>query len=290
MKKSFKTLAAKKQEQFKTTRLKIKDFDVYPTMLKDEDALSGQLYNWPGLVDEVTKAVSFETKEKKVKAVFKNMLRSEHIPYNFFVPLKMSIEPDQENVLNFFSHLLDRQDLKEVKEFRIEWPGKVRHLEDNTSFDTYVHIETRKGTLGLGIEIKYTEKSYPYGKTEKERLELTTKASPYYKWWDKVKCYKEGSYLELGKKNLKQFFRNHLLGMAMQKSGEVTEFISLHLYPSGNEYQKMESLRFQSQLKSEFQNTFIPLTFEDFIATGKKELIGDNFQLWLKYLEDRYVI
>ncbi len=216
------------------------------------------------------------------------MLRSEHIPFNFFVPLHLSLSENQEPVLSFLSALLQRNDLKKVTQFKVEWAPKNKILDDNTSFDTYFELQTVTGKLGVGIEVKYTEKSYPYGATEKDRL--SSEESKYYKYWKDCACYEEGSYLKLGSKNLKQFFRNHLLGMVMVENGLIDEFINVHLYPLGNFYQHKESSEFKNFLIECKKHTFIPVTFENFISTGKNTLKEEQFKNWLSYLEDRYIV
>jgi hypothetical protein len=119
-----------------------------------------------------------------VKAQFKNMLRSEHISYNLFVPLK--VNNDANIVAAFFQKLLNRNYLRKITMFRIEWASEEAKnaLDDKTSFDTYVEFELEnKKVLGVGIEIKYTEKSYPYTATELKRLTTPDSSSPYFALW-----------------------------------------------------------------------------------------------------------
>lgn len=75
------------------------------------------------------------------------------------MPLKLSLP--SEHINSFFSKLLYRSDIKFIKDICIELSPKPiqKYLNDRTSFDTYVNAElTDKKILGIGIEVKYTEK------------------------------------------------------------------------------------------------------------------------------------
>lgn len=268
-------------------------------ILKDEDALQFQLIPWEGMIESIEKlrGKKFMSKDGKVKIVFKNMLRSEHIAYNFFMPLFLN--KDQNEVLLFYKKLLNRHDLLQVSKFYVEWAPKPakNYLNDNTSFDTYIEFalpENKK--LGVGIEIKFTEKSYPFTKTELERLQLQDKSSPYYNLWSGIgkDFYKEKTYEHLGDKGLKQFFRNHLLGLSMinsiDKDVKVDEFISLHLYPSGNKYQEEKAISYLETIKSEKHFSFKAIHFEKFIETGFEVFSEFEHQNWLNYLKERYIV
>lgn len=262
-------------------------------ILQNEDAIEHQFVAWPKMLSEIEKRCkSIKDKTGGVKAQFKNMLRSEHIAYNLFVPLKHNADSD--SVLNFFKKLLDRNDLKRITKFEIEWaPKDVKNaLNDKTSFDTYVEFElNNQKKLGVGIEVKYSEKSYPFTSTEKKRLETQNDSSPYYKLWNsQFSVYKPDTYNTLGEKRYKQYFRNHLLGLSMIKNKLVDEFISMHLYPAGNLYQAKTAADYQLTIKPEVKHTFKPITFEKFISTGKSHFKSEIERTWLQYLEKRYII
>ena len=165
--KSFKNRAIELQEKYiqgKTV------FDQY-CILKDDDALKYQFISWEGLIEEITNRRKIYDKHGKVKAAYKNMLRSEHIPYNFFIPLKLSKERDKR--LQFFNTLLKRKDIIELLSLDVEWApsNTTQALDDKTSFDAFLKLKLdNKKILGVGVEVKFTEKSYPYTATELKRL------------------------------------------------------------------------------------------------------------------------
>ena len=291
--KNFKNRAIELQEQYikgKTV------FDQY-CILKDDDALKYQFVKWEGLIEEITYRRKIYNKQGKVKAAYKNMLRSEHIPYNFFIPLKLS--KDRDRCLRFFNEFLKRKDIIEVISLDVEWAPKnpLQALNDKSSFDTYIKFKLGNNKmLGVGIEVKFTEKSYPYTATELKRLKTQKDSSPYFKVWNNknISVYKTDSFEKLGEKGLKQFFRNHLLGLTLldtpNSKERVDEFVSVHLFPSENYCQRDKAKEYQHQLMPEKQNTFLPITFEDFIDNCKRFFSDVEHISWLDYLEKRYVV
>ncbi len=228
---------------------------------------------------------------------FRNMLRSEHIPYNFFIPLKLN--SNQIEVLSFFKKLFDRDDLLTITKFEIEWaPDSKYTMQDKTSFDVYIQFDLQNDkTLGVGIEIKFTEKSYPYTAMELSRLKKEVEAeSPYFKIWNnkKISVYEDNSYNILGEKMYKQFFRNHLLGLSMINNNnlkiKIDEFISVHLFPEANTYQKEKAEEYNQKIRLENRRYFISLTFEKFIDEGEKIFNASAEKKWLNYLKDRYIV
>jgi len=295
MNKSFKNRAAAKQKKFIEDRnIKFEEHCI----LYDKDALQYQLVNWPGLLDEVKKNMTIINKKKKIKMVFKNMLRSEHIPYNFFIPLKLN--SNQEEVLTFFKEILDRTDLLKVTKFEIEWSPKNNKdtLNDKTSFDVYLQFSlVNKKVLGLGIEVKFTEQSYPYKKTEELRLKSKDETiSSYYKIWNnkQISIYEYNTYDKLGRKEYKQFFRNHLLGLSMINNSnaqiKIDEFISMHLFPEGNTYQSEKAQEYNQTIRADIKGYFKAITFENFIDKCNDLFKDKKHQEWLEYLKERYIV
>ncbi len=149
------------------------------------------------------------------------------------------------------------------------------------------HTETQTAKKGaLGIEVKYTEKSY--ASNAKQKTELVDENSIYNQLTTaKNSYYKDGANFELRSKKLKQPWRNHLMGIALveQQPKLLDEFYSVHFYPEENTYQQEVSDAYLPLLKDEKRHTFIPLTFETFIGICKP-VVGS--QKWLEYFERRY--
>lgn len=267
----------------------------YEHILSDNDALNGA--NFYCYRDEIElknlQEWAFKSKGKKVKfdgGGLKNLLRSEHIPYNIFYPLeKLRIEtPDLLN--RFLESLFDGKiKVDKVVRIKVEFASdadKKQLLNDNTSFDTYFEYMDGNDLCGIGIEVKYTEKSYPYGKTEKQMM--FDQSSPYNSLTKKCGYYIDKATVKLAEKNLKQPWRNHLLGIKLVENGLLKKFHSVLLYPEGNDYQFNVINAYTECLTEMHKDSFKGLTFETFINKAEAILKSPESTKWLSYLKDRY--
>jgi len=286
----FKNLARQHQIEYRNSVLS-KPAGEYPTWLNADDARQGHnLYlNWPGLFEAAKKRYE---PDKKLTDVYQDMLRSEHIPLNLFVPLQHEISnPD---TLSFLNHLLPDADIQEITNVEIEyvWPvDRNELLDDRTSFDAYIGYRDGDNNLcGIGIEVKYTEKSYPYGDTEKKRMFDPDGNSPYHKATKSSSLYLDNSIPALREPALKQVWRNHLLGEKMRQNGGIKKFTSVHLYPKGNQYQTAVCNDYINLLTAAGKKYFVKITYEEFIRLGRESFSGQRFADWLDYLERRYIV
>lgn len=223
------------------------------------------------------------------KSTLRNMLRSEHIAFNIIYPLVVLRQSEPDKLVKIIQAIISkRTTVQKITDIRIEYTPDTERLNDKTSFDAYIEYLTLSGKKGaLGIEVKYTEKSYPSNAKQKRELEdedsiynrLSTGANSYYV---------EGANLKLRAKKLKQPWRNHLMGIALvaQEPKLLDEFFSVHLYPKENTYQADVCKEYLPLLKDDRRDTFIPLTFEDF-AEECRSVIGEA--QWLDYFEERYL-
>jgi len=220
-----------------------------------------------------------------------NMITSEHIPYNIFYPLeKLRIShPEQ---LNTFLELLFNNKIKvdSVSRIKIEFAGDIpsaQLLDDNTIFDAYIEYMDGEHKCGLGIEVKYTEKSYPYGKREKDRM-FNLEDSIYHTLSQRSNFYKNETIPELRVDQLKQLWKNHLLGLQMVDKKELDIFHSVLLYPEANQYQAEASIQYSKCLKDNRQQFFNPITFEKFIIAAENVFGSLEDQSWISYFKERY--
>ena len=267
----------------------------YEHILSDEDALAGALFYCYGDLNIWNDLQKWANEEKGKKINFsgtglKNMLRSEHIPYNFFHPLEKLRQTNQQLLIHFLHKLFDNQiQIDNVKAIKIEFASNISNdelLNDKTSFDVYIEF-TNNGKLGgLGIELKYTELSYSYGESEKEKLENVD--SEYNQTAIKSNYFIEETFPKLRSKKLKQPWRNHLLGIKLLQLNQLDNFYSVHLYPSGNTYQKKVVDEYFNCIKPEYHQTFIPITYEKFIQTADEIFEQTNLKDWIGYLKERY--
>lgn len=268
----------------------------YENILHESDAQNGSNFycyddklEWKSL-----KEWSNEDKGSRVdftSAGLTNLLRSEHIPYNFFYPLEKLRLEDSKELNTFLESLLDNKiKVDKVLRIKIEFASdlhKSKLLDDDTSFDAYIEYLDSGKKCGLGIELKYTEKSDPYGNTERKRM-FDEPKSEYNRLTKFCGYYNIESVDNLKSNKLKQLWRSHLLGIKMVEVKELDKFNSVHLYPEGNTYQEEACNDYLECLKTNSKESFVPLTFETFTAKAKSTLKDKESIACIEYLEKRY--
>lgn len=225
------------------------------------------------------------------KACYANMLRSEHIPLNFFVPLSKDLGYARD-VINFFVGGI----VREITLIKIEHaPASEIALHDKTSFDAYVEYDHVDGTEGiLGIEVKYTEGAYPLKEGSTEERALVNEKHPYNTITRKHGLYREDSIKLLKTDKYRQVWRNQLLGESITNKNHpefrFNHFTSILLYPEGNDHFRDVIADYKSFLAPGHENSFIGITYEEFIKTARELTDDAEYLRWLQYLEDRYIV
>ena len=217
-----------------------------------------------------------------------NMLRSEHVPYNIFVPMMT----DLVTASRCFSEILPHRDIKTICKWQIEYAPNT--INDRTAFDVYIEYATSKGEKGvIGIEVKYTEEGYSVG--NKEFAMMQDSQSAYSVTTRDSGCFINNDPMQFNNPDFIQLWRNHILGLAMQQQGKADCFDSLTLYPSGNAHfhssgSHMGAIEaYEDLLTDKGKDTFHAITYEDFFKDLRKHYKGDRNLSWLDYLETRYV-
>lgn len=212
-----------------------------------------------------------------------DLLRSEHIPFNLLAPL--SSRPA------LMLHVLSSAfgvELCAPLGPNFEWaPAPAAHyLGDLTSFDAYIEGNGPDGKLtGVGIEVKYTERGYRIGKSEAMRV--ADSDSTYWVVTRESGAFAGDAANELATDELRQIWRNHLLGLAMVRRRDIETFVSVTLYPSGNQHFTHALSRYRRHLAPWAQDSVRGCTFEHLISC----LGGDaEVEAWKRYLEQRYLV
>jgi hypothetical protein len=217
-----------------------------------------------------------------------DMLRSEHIPFKFFVPLR-----DHAAMIPL-AREWSGVEVAEILSVKIEWAPqpKALFLDDNTSFDAYVDYRAKDGTRGaLGVEVKFTEREYPWGKTERTRM--FDDRSRYHLVHGASGIYGAGGLELLRTPRFKQLWRNHLLGEAMLQRPELgfEHFTSVLLYPKGNAHFVEVTHEYEQLLvPTRTSATFRGVTFEAFVATCREHARAPQDREWADYLAARYLV
>ncbi len=259
-------------------------FDTYGNYLTREDGENGRnFYDDFGIFDAVKKYRKYN------KPLYSNLLRSEHIPFNIFIPL----DKDRNFCKNVIADILKSR-INSIDKIVIEYAPKPKekYLNDGTSFDTYIEYTNSDGTKGMiGIEVKYTEKEYKLPTKSKQEKDVKDKNSPYYSVTKKSGLYKPDAIKDLSTDKFRQVWRNHILGesILLVDSDKFQHFTSLTLFPSDNSHFIKTSKEY-IDLLIQNDNRFIALTYENFFALLNKYCPDDNFKNWIKYLTTRYIV
>ena len=280
----FRRIARLYQSKYRAEILKV-DYDMYGNRLTKEDGKKGlNFFIGFSVFEEVKKRYP-----EFNKGLYCDMLRSEHIPFNLFIPLKQNLIFCKEVFNEFLNNTINS-----INKIEIEYapPPKENYLNDNTSFDAYIeytHIDNTKGILG--IEVKYTEHEYLLKKGSKEERFIMDEESPYYKISEISGIYNVEAFNVLKTDRFRQVWRNQLLGesILIKDSKEFKHFTSLTFFPSGNTHFSEVSKEYVGFLKKN-DNKFCAVTFEHYISILKKYCPNTDFAKWINYLNSRYIV
>jgi len=258
--------------------------DTYGNYLTKEDGETGNNFYRGFQIYEAVKKY-----RKYNKPLYSNMLRSEHIPFNFFIPLNLN-KTFCKNVFNeFFNGVIQT-----IERIEIEFAPKPRenYLDDRTSFDTYIEYSRSDNSKGIiGIEVKYTEREYGLKNDSTQEKNIIDKTSRYYSVSERSKIYKPGAIYVLPTDKFRQVWRNHLLGesILLADSDKFKYFTSLTIFPKGNQH-FIETSKEYIDLLVDNDKKFMPLTYEDFFAACIKHCPDNKYKEWINYLTTRYIV
>ena len=285
---SFKERARRHQIKFRQDVLKV-GYNGFEIILTDADAQQGLIFFDGFKINEYaqTRYPHFKLKQ----ACFANMLRSEHIPFNFFVPLSKNLEYARAVLNRFMGGVINI-----ITEIRMEYaPDPAKALMDKNSFDVFIEYRHASGALGiLGIEVKYTERAYKLIKDSKEDRDINNAKSSYNKLTGKIGLYRKEFIQELKTDEFRQVWRNQLLGESMTRKNHPDSkyeyFTSIILYPEGNDHFRNLVPKYKSFLNPGHESSFKGITYEEFVSVARELTVDSGYLEWLQYLEDRYIV
>src|SRR4030042_5004493 len=268
------------QSKFRAEVLNL-PYDSYGNYLSKEDGeIGNNFYKRFGIFEAVKKYREYN------KPLYSNMLRSEHIPFNFFIPFNLN-KTFCKNVFNeFFNGAIQT-----IERIEIEFAPKPRekYLNDGTSFDAYIEYSRSDNSKGIiGIEVKYTEQEYRLEEDSKQARAIIDKTSKYYSVTERCKVYKSEAIYVLSTDKFRQMWRNQLLGesILLADSDKFKHFTSLILFPKANSHFVKTSKEYTDLLADNY-NKFLPLTYEAFFAACNKHCPDDNYKKWLYFLKTK---
>ena len=280
----FKAAARWHQSTFRLDHLGCTEWRSYGNRLGSADARQGRnFYPWPGILKRVDERFGMGDK----KLTF-DMLASDHLPFNFFVPLQAASDDTSAVVA-----ILAGEPVASVEGIHMEWAPRPRadFLDDHTAFDVYIEYRGESGSRGaLGIELKFTEGEYSWGRTERARM--ADPQSPYHRVHRAAGLYREGAEPSLATRTLKQFWRNQLLGERMVQAVHRgrTRFRSVLVYPAGNRHFVGAAAAYAEQLLPDQQHRFAAIPFASFFDALDACLPSPAHKDWIAYLRRRYLV
>ena len=296
--KPFKRNARTHQSDFRTNFLKVpfdpdNKYGKYGAFLMPDDANAGLNFCEEfrrEILDGIRNRYPSLTPTKH-DGLYANMLRSEHIPWNVFIPMKQ----DPNATAQVFNKILGVDEIDKVNKVIIEWaPDKTKCLNDNTSFDTYIEYLHNGKTCGIGIEVKYTEEGYPFGVKERHEV-MENEQSKYAQvtkscgWFISEIVNRPIRETPLCNDEYRQIWRNHILGASMVQNKIVEKFHSITLYPKGNPHFCEVLPAYEQYLTDEGRSTFGYITIESLIDLLDQYFPQTNkIQNWIQYLKIRY--
>lgn len=272
----------------------------YGAYLKWNDARDGKNF-YSSFWGKIKKEISCRYPDStsiQLASIYANMLRSEHIPFNIFVPMRDNFE----SAKKVFDELIGVGQIKKIIDIKIEYaPEKQFALNDGTSFDTFIRYLHTDGSIGgIGIEIKYTEIGYPlkHGSKEEQDIKLGkneayanfTQHSGYYVESISNKPLPNNPLIQ---NKFRQIWRNHILGASMLNNDKIDyplrHFHSITIFPSQNNH-FMKVIPEYEQLLSEYgKRSFRGVTYEDFFKILDEYYTTKESKDWINYLRKRYL-
>lgn len=306
----FKKLARKHQIDWKEYNIG-RDYNDYETWLNDQDAKDGENFFDPrnklgfGVFEAVKRRYPYFR-----KYLYVDILRSEHIPFNLFIPFRKDLDFCKKVLNDFLGGIIEtipslihvkyvKKDSRVVKE--IETPNiiiehapspKGEYLNDGTAFDTYIEFMDKDGEKGvIGIEVKYTEEAYHLTKkSEKEKATVNDEKSVYYDVSSRCGAFNMDAIGEMKADDYRQLWRNHLLVESIKLHDKVKYVFSILVYPQDNGHFVEACKNYRELLKPEERNSFVPITYEEFFETCDRHCPNEEFGKWLDYMRNRYII
>lgn len=275
---NFKATARDHQSEYREKVLKLTEYDTFGNRLCEKDGKN--LLNYFDNLE--VRSILRQKYPNYSKLRDGDMLRSEHIPFNFFAPLVARHSVALRILKPCFNIELER-----ISRIEIEWPdSKANPLGDHTAFDTYIEGLNAEGKrVGIGIEVKYTEGAYRIGDSENRRIQDT--GSSYWRITENSGHFLKHRYSELPKDDFRQIWRNQLLGLAMVDTKQIDDFYSVTIYPEGNKHFAKTIPKYVKILDPGYSDRLIGCTFEHFF-----EAIPEEPELveWIRYLKKRYLV
>jgi len=220
-----------------------------------------------------------------VKRLFTNLLSSQPMAFNLFLPMKW----DNFRLGNaVFKELFPFLNIKELVEIKMEYvpnDEKERITIDNSCFDVFVRYENNNNEIGgIGIEVKYTESfsQSNYWDIDKIRVKdqknlsaekiLEEQTRKKKRYTDGIEKYSEQFAMEKSKEYLQarhnQLFRNQLIAERVKSETAIKNCILAVVHSEKDEKCKEIVAEFRKLIKLE--NSCVAVSIEQIVQSAIK--------------------
>lgn len=309
----FKYRAKVHQSEFKKNILKIEDEGCIPMEVTNKKSMfaSTKLVCMPHFLskgDAQTGKIYYEPYRNAILKCVEdelggfdpmregNMLRSDHISLNIFIPMR----DDLQKTASLFNQFIVNAPIKSIEKITIEKSGdktiQDNFLPGNNSLDVridFVHNDGGKGIIG--VEVEFTELSFMMKEAERQIIfdndekpyQKASEFSGYYQTDDMDELIAE----KLSKDEYRQIWKSHMLGASQLKQGVINHYYNIYLYPAENEHFSKRIPEYQEFLTPKGKETLVPITFEQFFPAMAEIFHENEIQInWINYLTQRYLV
>lgn len=261
----------KKNEQLCNTILGIKN--IYGNFLSDNtiEVVNNEM--------DTRKKISSGLMEEE--RLFKNLLSSQPLVFNFWSELKKNKSVAKELLSNWIDGIT------EIIDIVFEYAYDENILQDNSAFDVAIFFKAEKKNGFLGMECKYTDPfSYRPNKSKINYGDIGNKNHDKYKeiYESNKNHFLKDYYYYIRNNDFNQLFRNELLANTLKKFDIVyTGLFFYHL----DEKTKSIGENFKTTLYCG-KNNFKMITYKDFLTNLQKCDIDWKLREWTMLLWTRY--
>ena len=214
--------------------------------------------------------------------LYNNMLSSQPLCFNLFVPLKNSLETYPELSEKTFKEIFPDLNIKTIDKIEIEYiPDYYEELiNDKTAFDAFIEYTDEENQKGIiGIETKYTEK---LGDNIGKNTEIN---------FDFNNIFTEKALNKFKRGECDQLTRNILLTESYRTYNNFDQSLSIVLSPKKNKFTNQEIEDFSDNfINQEIEKKKLrKIDLETFTETAKNSFNQEYYSVWINNFYNRYL-
>jgi len=213
--------------------------------------------------------------------LFNNMLSSQPMCFNLFVPLRSAVRSGDKFVDKVLQKLLPDLKIERVINIEVEYiPVPIDdYINDKSAFDAFVEFRSKDGEKGaIGIETKYVDSLGTNNPKDMKKKHLIA---------NEIGCFtSEG--LESIKTKCPQLVRNFMLTEKYRMNHSFGRSQSIILALQEDSEPEAEIQKLKKILRPEFQSKIAKISLEDFV-TAIGTHCPSGYRRWITKFQSRYL-